>query len=490
MNYTISQLNPQALWSNFEKICSIPHQSKHEEKIIQFVADTGKRLGLYTRVDKVGNVIIRKPATPGYEHMTMVTLQSHLDMVPQKNSDTEHNFVTDPITPYIDGEWVTAQDTTLGADNGIGVAAILAILESDNIEHGPIEALFTIDEETGMTGAFNLEPGLLEGKILLNLDSEEEGELYIGCAGGITTQATFHFEETEVPKDHQFYTISFSGFKGGHSGVDIHLERGNPNQELARLLLELTNEYEAHICSINGGSLRNAIPREASAAIAIKATLALEVKKVIEDFETILKEELASRGIDVKIDLQKSSNEQPRIDQLEIKNILKAIISCPNGVLRMNSEMPGVVESSSNMGIITSNDDSLTINTLQRASHETLKKLSAERIRHIFELAGAQVEHHGEYPGWVPEPNSKILEVLSSVYESMFNKKPKVLVIHAGLECGIIHSNYPKMEMISLGPTIKFPHSPDEKVNIPSVEQFWLYLLEVLKSMPNESIQY
>jgi len=489
MKDEISKLEPQKVWSNFEKICSIPHPSKHEGKIIEFVESTGKRLGLLTHVDEAGNIIIRKPATPGFEQFKMITLQSHLDMVPQKNSDTKHDFVLDPIRPVLDGDWVTAQGTTLGADNGIGVATTLAILESSDIEHGPIEALFTVDEETGMTGAFNLEQGLLEGEILINLDSEQEGELYIGCAGGVTTQATFHFEETEVPAFHEFYELSLSGFKGGHSGVDIHLERGNPNQEIARFLLELVNENEVHVCTINGGSLRNAIPREATAVIAVKNGYYQELKEMVKSFELTLKSERQSQGAGIRLELSKSQQNQSRIDHLELKNILKSIIASPNGVLEMNSEMPGVVEVSSNMGIVTTSSGCLTVNTLQRASHDTLRTLSAERIRHVFELAGAQVEHHGEYPGWVPEPDSEILGTMSSVYESMFHTKPIVLVIHAGLECGLIHSNYPQMEMISLGPTIKYPHSPDEKVNIASVEKFWIYLLQVLKSVPKRSGQ-
>jgi len=483
----ISKLKPVKLWQFFKEICSIPHPSKHEEQIVEFVKSTGEQFGLETHVDGVGNVIIRKPATPGYEQLQMVTLQSHLDMVPQKNSLTAHDFKKHPIKPYIDGDWVTAQDTTLGADNGIGVAATLAVLSDDTIKHGPIEALFTIDEETGMTGAFNLAPGLLKGKYLLNLDSEDEGELYIGCAGGVTTSATFHYEPTELPDDYSCFKLSMTGFKGGHSGVDIHLERGNPNQEMARLLYQAVNECDAHVCSINGGTLRNAIPREAFAIIAVPRKKYSNLTDLIASFTEILKSELTINGQQITIECEKHDSGTPAVGRLLTKNILKSIITCPNGVQRTNQEMEGIVEASSNIGIIETTDNTIEVNTLQRASRDSLRELEAERVRHTFELAGAQVTHTGEYPGWTPQPDSLLLSILKTTYESEFGKQPKELVIHAGLECGIIHSNYPQMEMISFGPTIRFPHSPGEKVNISSVEKFWLFLLKTLISMPQSS---
>ena len=486
MKQKMIELQPACIWENFAKICAIPHPSKHEEQMVRFIISIAKKYNLFTYIDTAGNVIIRKPATTGYENLKTVTLQSHLDMVPQKNSDIAHNFVLDPIKPYIDGEWVTAENTTLGADNGIGVATILSLLEATDIPHGPLEALFTIDEEAGMTGVFNLDENMLQGEILINLDSEDEGELYVGCAGGVNTQATFHYKQSDTPDNYSCYTLTFSGFKGGHSGVDIQLERGNPNQETARLLLDLINEYEVEVGCINGGTLRNAIPREVVSMVAIPDKYLLQVKNLITKFETTLCTELANRAPDLKLTLAPTQDNSPSLEKSQIKNILKAIISCPNGVLRMSTEMAGVVESSSNMGMIKTTDETIEIYTLQRASHNSLRSLAAERVRHVFELAGAQVKHDGEYPGWVPELDSQILKIMKLTYEEMYNITPKVLVIHAGLECGIIHSKYPHMEMISLGPTICFPHSPDEKVNIKSVEKFWHYLLKSLTVIPTK----
>ncbi len=486
MKTAISDLEPQKLWENFESICNIPHPSKHEEKIIEFVKSIGESSGLETTVDKVGNVIIRKPATTGYEALKVTTLQSHLDMVPQKNSGIDHDFTKDPIKPYIDGEWITAENTTLGADNGIGVATILSILQSNEIEHGPLEALFTIDEETGMTGAFNLEPGILNGEILLNLDSEDEGELYIGCAGGVSTHAAFHFETADLHDGYNCYQLHLCGFKGGHSGVDIHLERGNSNIEMARILFELINKFDAEVISFNGGDLRNAIPREAKSLIAIPESHEKEFINEIMLLEQRLKNELAVNAKGINLKFKQIDCEKPAIAKLIIKTVLRAIISCPNGVLRRNIEIPEVVELSSNLGIINTFDDKIEIHTLQRGSIDTLRELAAEQVRHVFELAGAQVSHSGEYPGWSPNPHSPILEKMKNIYLNMYGEEAKVRVIHAGLECGIIHAGHQKMDMISFGPTIRFPHSPDEKVHIASVRKFWDYTLEVLKNIPNQ----
>ena len=484
MKQNISELAPTEIWSQFEKICAIPHPSKHEDKLIKFIKDIGEKYKLETNIDKVGNVIIRKPATFGNENLKTITLQSHLDMVPQKSDCSEHNFLIDPILPYIDGEWVTAHNTTLGADNGIGVAAIIAILISDDISHGPLEALFTVDEETGMTGAFNLEPNILKGEILLNLDSEEEGELYIGCAGGINTQASFPCQWSETPTEYEHYKLTLAGFKGGHSGVDIHLGHGNPNQEMARLLLELINKCNVLVSSINGGSLRNAIPRECTSTISVHNSHLELMKEITISFEKTLKSELANNGTELRLIIEKCLETPPNIDHLMVKSILKSVVSCCNGVLRMSSEMENVVEASSNIGIISTKDTAIEIATLQRASHNSLLILSAERVRHIFELAGAQVQHSGEYPGWKPMPNSPILQKMLKSYKKIFSKTPSVKVIHAGLECGIILSKYPNMEAISLGPTIRYPHSPNESVNIKSVEKFWRFLKEVLIQCP------
>jgi len=483
MDKNISKLLPNELWNNFYQLTQIPRPSKNEQEVIAFAKKFGEDLGLETIVDEIGNVIIRKPATKGLENKRGVILQSHLDMVPQKNSDKVHDFTKDAIEAYIDGDWVTANDTTLGADNGIGAAAAMAVLASKDIEHGPIEALFTIDEETGMTGAFKLKQGLLKGGILLNLDSEDEGELYIGCAGGIDTTATFNYRTEEAPKSFTAFKIAVRGLKGGHSGLDIILKRGNANIILNRILINGNESFGLLLADFDGGSLRNAIPREAFATVAVPDGEVGNLKNLVLEVEALYKKELSDdQGL--KISLEKIEMPKGFIDVETLDNVLNAIHIAPNGVLKMSEEIEGVVETSSNMAIIKSSDGKLSVAFLHRSSSEDGKKDICKQVRELFEKYGASVENSGDYPGWQPNPNSPILNTMKEVYNTNFGKVPEVKVIHAGLECGILGASYPEWDMISFGPTIRFPHSPDEKVHIESVGKFWDYLVKTLKEVP------
>lgn len=479
----IKELTPKLLWKNFESLCNIPRPSKKEAKVIEFVIDFAKKHGLNYKKDDVGNVVISKPATKGFENKPAIVLQSHLDMVPQKNSATIHDFEKDPIQPYIDGEWVKAKGTTLGSDNGIGVASSLAILESNDIAHGPIESLFTIDEETGMTGAFNLKSDFLKGRILLNLDSEDEGELYIGCAGGLNTTSTFTFKKDTVPADSKAFDINLIGLRGGHSGVDIHLGRGNANKLMNRFLWKASRELGLRISGIEGGSLRNAIPRESFVKAIVPASNEKTLKAWADEFRSMINNELSSVEPDFKFDVVGSNIPSFVMDKATQDSFLNAIYSVPNGVIRMLSDMPEVVETSTNLAIIKSEESTIEIKCLLRSSVDSAKTDLANAMTSVFELAGASVAHDGSYPGWKPDVDSKILKTMKKVYETKFGKNPEVKVIHAGLECGIIGDVYGGMDMISFGPTIRFPHSPDEKVNIASVEKFWNYLIETLKSI-------
>ena len=483
MSNEITGLQPQALWQHFYELTQIPRPSKKEARVVQFVKEFGERLGLKTIVDNVGNVIIRKPATAGYGDLPGVILQSHLDMVPQKNSDTEHDFERDPISSCIDGEWVTAKGTTLGSDNGIGVAAAMAVLESTTLEHGPLEVLLTIDEETGMTGAFNLKPGLLEGNILLNLDSEDEGELYIGCAGGVNTTGTFSYRTEPVPAGMKAFKLAVTGLRGGHSGLDINLGRGNSNQLLFRFMFQAVRKHGMRISSIEGGSLRNAIPRESFAEVLVPQSNAGEFMEELKAYEERYKTELGT----VEPGLSFTAEEIPVPETLIEKDIhdrlIRAVCGLPNGVIRMSTEMPGVVETSSNLAIVKSGKGTIEMMCLLRSSVDTAKDSLAGSIQSVMELAGAEVVHDGNYPGWKPDVQSPILQTMKEVYNNKFGKIPEIKVIHAGLECGIIGDAYPGLDMISFGPTIRFPHSPDEKVHIESVTKFWDFLTETLKSL-------
>ncbi len=484
MNTTIRELEPKALWNNFADLNAVPRGSKKEEKVIQFMVDFGNKLGLETLVDPIQNVIIKKPATPGMENRKTVVLQSHLDMVWQKNNDTDFDFETEGIKMYIDGDWVTADGTTLGADNGLGVAAIMSILASNNIPHPPIEALFTIDEETGMTGAQGLQGGYLEGEILLNLDTEDDEEIDMGCAGGIDVTATGSYVEESILDNTITMRLTVKGLNGGHSGMDIHKGLGNANKIMNRVLYE-TFDFDINIASINGGSLRNAIPRESNVVLVVPKAKKEAFENKVEEISTTIKKEFATVDGNLEILLDtcditatKTMNTHSQI------NLIKAIYAAHNGVYRMSPDIEGLTETSNNLAKVSVADGQIKIECLTRSAVESSKMDLAQALRSCFELASYEVEFAGSYPGWQPNPKSPILGVLSTIYSDMFDKKPNVVACHAGLECGILGTNYPEMDMISFGPTIQGAHSPDERANIKSTQKFWKYLLEILKNIP------
>jgi len=485
MNNELKNLKPELLWQIFQEICSIPHPSKHEQAISDYVVDFARKNNIEYHIDEVGNVILRKAATPGMENRKGIVFQGHLDMVPQKNSDKQHDFLKDPIKPYIDGEWVTADGTTLGADNGIGVAAAMAIMASDNIKHGPLEALLTIDEETGMGGAFGLKAGLLKGDILINLDSEDEGEMYVGCAGGIDTVAAFAYKEESVPTGTIAYKISATGLKGGHSGMDIPLGRGNSNKLMFRFFYA-AEKLGLRIADIDGGSLRNAIPREAFAVVTIPAEKENEFNSLIKSYEEMYKNELSTTEPDLSFKAEKTQMPAQVIDLNTQDRLIKAVYACPNGVIRMSADMENLVETSLNLAIVKldNNKKKIDVICLLRSSVDTAKHDLANMVECVFKLAGADVNREGEYPGWKPNMNSLILKHGKEIYQKMYGSVPKVKAIHAGLECGLLGGVYPHWDMISFGPTIRFPHSPDEKVHIASVQKFWDFLVEVTTNIP------
>lgn len=485
MKSEIETLQPEAVWRHFSAICKIPRPSGHLEKITQYILDFGKNLGLETVLDEAGNVLIRKPATPGMENRKPVVLQGHMDMVPQKNADKVHNFETDPINSYIDGEWVTANGTTLGADNGIGISSILAILESETLKHGPLEALFTYDEETGMYGALGLQPDLLQAEILLNTDSEQEGELYMSCAGGIDLAASFKYkDEPYIPENEIALKIVISGLKGGHSGVDIHLGRANANKLLFRFLKHAVQEYDARLAWVSGGNLRNAIPREAEAVVTIPAEYKSDFLDEVADFEALYIHEYGLIEDDLTLTAEETGLPDFLIPEPIQDDLINAVVGCRNGVARMIPGVPGVVETSSNLAIVRSSEGSIEILILIRSSSESLKQALVSSLESVFLLAGAKVETSGDYPGWEPNLNSPVLKVAKDIHKKVLGFDPEVKIMHAGLECGIIGAAYPNLDMISFGPTIKFPHSPDERVNIASVEHFWNFLTNLIENIP------
>jgi dipeptidase D len=481
---SIEHLSPVSVWKHFYSLTQIPRPSKKEAAVVAFMEQFAKEHNLEFILDKVGNVIIRKEATPGMENRKGIVLQGHLDMVPQKNSDTEHDFEKDPIRAYVDGEWVTAEGTTLGADNGIGVAAAMAVLEDKSLEHGLIEGLFTIDEETGMTGAFGLEPGVLKGDILINLDSEDEGLLYIGCAGGTDANITFTYAEEDVMGGVEGVKISVTGLKGGHSGMDIPLGRGNANKTLFRFLQLAERDHCFRLSNVEGGSLRNAIPREAFCTGTVPAGEFDKFSAALDEYTAIAKAELAVTEPDMQITLEKVSVPDTWIDASTQRQLIKGIIGCPNGVIRMSDTMEGLVETSTNLAIVKSENCTITINCLMRSSVDSAKEALGEMIASVFELAGADIAFGGTYPGWKPNPDSEILRLAQKVYNDKYGKVPGLMGIHAGLECGLLGAVYPHWDMISFGPTIRFPHSPDEKVHIGTVEKFYDFLVELVKHAP------
>lgn len=483
---TIADLSPQVVWKNFYALTQIPRPSKFELEAAKYICDFGKNLGLESFQDEVGNVIIRKPATPGMEDRMGIILQAHIDMVPQKNNDVEHDFKKDPIKPRIVDNMVYATGTTLGADNGLGCAVAMAVLESKDMVHGPIEVLITIDEETGMTGARALKPGVIKGDILINLDSETEGELYVGCAGGLDCSAVFNYTTEAVPAGYVGQALNVKGLVGGHSGMDIILYRANANKVLVRALLPLLRDLDARLISIEGGNMRNAIPREGVAYIAVPEAKLAEAKALVAKVEAEVKVEYAATDKDAKVFLEDAPISGEAICQQVALNLCKALYACPSGVERMSDAMPGLVETSNNMAIVKSENGTISVHSLMRSSVDTEKDDLAEKMRAVFELAGAEVSFKGGYSGWAPNMASPILKEMKSVYEKLYGKQPAVMAIHAGLECGILGGTYPNWDMVSCGPTIFSPHSPDERVEIDSVGKWWDFVVEVLKNAPKK----
>ncbi|MCL1851119.1 MAG: aminoacyl-histidine dipeptidase [Bacteroidetes bacterium] len=485
MNTELSKLYPHKMWEIFANICAIPHPSKYEEKILEWLKNWAKEHNIAYAQDETGNIILRKPATPGYENRMPVVLQGHIDMVPQANSDSNHNFVTDPIQPRIcDDGWVRANGTTLGADNGMGCAAAMAILLDKTIEHGPIEVLVTVDEETGMTGAFGLKPGFIKADILINLDSEDEGELYVGCAGGMDANFEMDYNIKQTPADTAGYEIAVTGLKGGHSGMDIVLGRANANKVLMRLLKKALTNTEIYIAEINGGSLRNAIPREAFATVAVPNNKTAEFEQLMNKLSAAIVKEFSGTEPDLKIALKNVETPKEVMGTKCQQKAVNLVLAIPNGVMRMSDSMPGLVETSTNLAIVKTEKGVLSIANLLRSSVESAKEAVADKMRAIAELAEAKIELTGGYPGWKPNLESPILKTMLKVYENKYGKTPEIKAIHAGLECGLFSMAYPHWDMISCGPTIRNPHSPDERVNIESVGKFWDFLVETLKNVP------
>ncbi|TAJ10489.1 aminoacyl-histidine dipeptidase [Marinilabiliaceae bacterium JC017] len=482
----LNLLEPSKVWEYFEDICQVPRPSKKEEKIIHFLVDFAKKHNLEVAKDDIGNVLIKKEATPGFENLKSVVLQSHIDMVCEKNSDTNHNFDRDPIKPIIDGEWVKAEGTTLGADDGIGMAAQMALLTSDDIEHGPIECLFTVDEETGLTGAFNLNEGFFDSQILLNLDSEDEGELFIGCAGGVDTLASFKYDKQPVPAGYFAIKMKVSGLKGGHSGDDIHKGLGNANKILNRFIWEAANKYELKLAAFDGGNLRNAIAREAEAIAVVPATYKEPIRADFNIFFHDVQMELKATEPGIRMKLESVDSPDYIIDASTQKRLINAIYACPHGVIEMSRDIEGLVETSTNLASIKMNGEEITVTTSQRSSVESAKEDVANMVNSVFSLARAEVKHSDGYPGWTPNTDSEILQVTRDSYVRLFKKEPIVRAIHAGLECGLFLEKYPGMDMISFGPTIRGAHSPAERINIETVKMFWDHLLDVLKNIPEK----
>jgi len=484
MKDAIRELEPSALWGYFYDLTQTPRPSGFMEPVQQFMMKFGQSLKLTTIKDDMGNILIRKPATPGMEKKPPVVLQAHLDMVPQKNNHIAHDFQKDPIKPRIDNGWVKAAETTLGADNGIGAAAIMAVLASDTIEHGPLEGFFTIDEETGMDGAFGVKPDSFQARTLINLDSEHEGDLFVGCAGGINVNVEFRYQKNVPVFDGDVaLKLSLTGLKGGHSGVDIHLGRANANKLLFNFLKKAVSDYEIRLASYHGGTLRNAIPRETFAILTLPAENVPALKEGVAAYEKMINESFTSIENRLILTVETSAMPDNLMPEGIQDDLINAMVAVHDGVLRYIPEMPEVVETSSNLAIVDSQEGLVTCQFLARSSSPFMRDNIVSMIQSTCALAGAKVTTSGAYPGWMPDLKSHVMDVMVSAYEQLFNSKPAVNVIHAGLECGIIQDAIGKMEMISFGPNISFPHSPDEKVEIASVERFWKYLLMVLRTI-------
>jgi len=480
----LTQLYPQPLWQWFEQICAIPHPSKHEHALSQHIQQWAKAQGLAVVEDKVGNLIIRKPATAGMENCKIVVLQAHIDMVPQKNADKVHNFETDPIEAYVDGDWVKARGTTLGSDNGIGMSSALAVLGSKDIKHGPLEVLLTIDEEAGMTGAFGLEAGYLDAEILINTDSEQEGEIYMGCAGGVDAQISVPMSWQAPEQSNASFSLTMSGLKGGHSGVNIHLGRGNANKLLARFLFKYSDELALELVSFSGGSLRNAIPREANVQFMLPVENIDALKQAIESFQALVREELAVADPGMLLSLATIDAPTKVMGEEAQNTLIDLLHACPNGVMRMSDEVEGVTETSLNIGVISTEDESVEILCLIRSLIDSGREEITGMLTALSNLSGASIDLSGAYPGWKPDTSSPVMAIVRDTYNDIYKKDPTVMVIHAGLECGLFKEPYPLMDMVSIGPTIRYPHSPDEMVNIATVGQYWELLLAVLERIP------
>lgn len=477
-------LQPAVVFHYFEEVCQVPRPSKKEEKIRAYLLEFAKKHGLAAKTDEAGNVLIEKPASAGKENLKTVVLQSHMDMVCEKNKDTEHNFETDPIQTYVDGEWLRAKGTTLGADNGIGIATQLAVLASEDIEHGPIQCLFTVDEETGLTGAFALKEGFMNCDILINLDSEDEGELFIGCAGGAGTTAQFPCPMTAAPEGYFFFRVAVKGLTGGHSGDDINKNRANANKLLNRFLVQLMEKYDLRLCEIDGGNLHNAIPREAHAVCAVPMKDKESVRVDLNVYLSEVENEFAVTEPNLVMELESESPRAEVMEQEAMKKFLLSLYAVHNGVYAMSQDIPGLVETSSNLASVKQRDGKIVVVTSQRSSILSSRKDMSQMVAAAFLLGGAEVTTGDGYPGWKPNPNSEVLQIAVESYKRLFATEPKIKAIHAGLECGLFLEKYPSLDMVSFGPTLRGVHSPDESMLIPTVDKFWRHLLDVLAHIP------
>jgi len=484
MGSVLGHLKPELVWYHFEEICKYPRASKKEEKIAEYVVSVGKRLGLQVEKDKFGNIVIRKPATPGKENLKTVVLQGHIDMVCEKNRDVEHDFDKDPIYPYIDGDWVKAKGTTLGADNGIGVACALAVLEANDVEHGPLECLFTLDEETGLTGASSLKKNWLKADILINMDSEDLGTIFIGCSGGKNTAATFKAKLEKAPRNYSSFELKVAGLKGGHSGLEIHVGRGNAVKILNRAIWSYSQENNIRLAEINGGNKHNAIPREAFAVVLVPKNDEKKLKKFVTKYNETVKAEYISVEPDLLVSVEKHAVPDKVMDEKTQKHLLNALYAIPHGVIKMSNDIPGLVETSTNLAVVETKGKNINIVTSQRSPVASQNVDITNMVSSVLKLAGAEITYGDGYPGWAPDIHSDILKVFKSTFTKMYGKEPEVTAIHAGLECGIIKEKYPDMDMISFGPTMRDVHSPDEKLQISTVPEFYNQLKTVLQNIP------
>lgn len=480
----VKDLKPELIWKCFDEITKVPRPSRHEEKIRNFLIDFAKQHNVAVKTDKVGNVVMSKPATPGHENAPTVILQSHMDMVAEKNNNVDHDFMTDPIDTYVDGDWVKARGTTLGADNGIGMAAALAVMADNTLEHGPVEALFTVNEEIGLEGAQNIGKDMITGTMLLNLDSEDDGEIFVGCAGGIDTTAVFTYNRSYTPENFRYMKVSVSGLLGGHSGGDIHLGRANANKVIARFMWECSQRWDIVVCSFDGGNLRNAIPREAHAVFGIHDEHKVEMERHLKKYAAEIKNEY--EGVEPSMELVIEETERPEfcIDSATSLSLVRSVYSAPHGVYSMSRALEGLVETSTNLASVKMDgDNQIKVTTSQRSSVESRKKDMASQVEAHFQLAGAEISHSDGYPGWSPNMKSPIMKLSAEAYKELFGIDPAIKAIHAGLECGLFLAKYPNLDMVSFGPTMTGVHSPDEKLLIPTVAKFWDHLCLTLKKV-------